>query len=83
MNRPPSQKSDKSTGPISRPAVETISRTPSIDLINQRLGTSLAPRMLTRSEIDLLRQCAKEAMEVAEELLTARERRNRPAPTQP
>ena len=44
--------------------------TPSIALLNQRLGTSPAPRMLTPSEVDLLRQCVKEASDVAREVLT-------------
>ena len=43
--------------------------TPSIALLNQRLGTSPAPRMLTPSEVDLLRQCVKEASGVALEVL--------------
>ncbi len=45
------------------------SATPSIALLNRRLGTSPAPRMLTSSEIDLLRQCVKEASDVAHEVL--------------
>ena len=74
--------SDKGTAPSSKPGGETISATPSITLLNQRLGTSLAPRMLTPSEIDLLRQCAQEAMEFVDELLTAQERGNRPKTAQ-
>ncbi len=46
-----------------------ISATPSIVLLNRRLGTSPAPRMLTRYEIDLLRQCAKEVAKVTHEVL--------------
>ena len=46
--------------------------TPSIALLNRRLGTSPAPRMLTPSELDLLRQCVKEASQVAHELLAAK-----------
>ena len=42
--------------------------TPSITLLNQKLGTSPAPRMLTPSEVDLLRQCVKEASDVAHEV---------------
>ena len=47
--------------------------TPSIALLNQRLGTSPAPRMLTPSEVDLLRQCVKEASDVALEVLRVAE----------
>ena len=43
--------------------------TPSIALLNQRLGTSPAPRMLTPYEIDLLRQCVKETVAVTHEVL--------------
>ncbi len=39
---------------------KTKSDTPSIDLLNQRLGISPAPRMLTESEKKLLRQGADE-----------------------
>ena len=47
----------------------SASATPSIALLNRKLGTSPAPRMLTPSEIDLLRQCVKEASEVAGRVL--------------
>ncbi len=36
-----------------------FSAIPSIALLNRRLGTSPAPRMLTPDEVDLLRRCAK------------------------
>ncbi|MYA35838.1 MAG: hypothetical protein F4Y34_04135 [Gammaproteobacteria bacterium] len=39
---------------------KTASDTPSVDLLNRRLGTSPAPRMLTASEKKLLRQGADE-----------------------
>ncbi len=39
---------------------KTASDTPSIDLLNRRLGTSPAPRMLTEFEKKLLRQGADE-----------------------
>ena len=42
-----------------------VSDTPTIALLNRRLGTSPAPRMLTPYEIDLLRRCVKEAVEVS------------------
>ncbi len=51
---------------------ETTSATPSIALLNQRLGTSPAPRMLKQSEIDLLRQCAQEVARVTEEVLASK-----------
>lgn len=37
--------------------------TPSTRLLNQKLGTSPAPRMLTSSEIELLRQSRQEIAE--------------------
>lgn len=61
--------SDDDTGKPSKPGGSTVSATPSIALLNRMLGTSPAPRMLTRYEIDLLRQCAKEASDVAGEVL--------------
>ena len=63
------------TDQISRSGGEGISATPSIALLNRRLGTSPAPRMLTPYEIDLLRQCAKEASEVAGEVLANKDRK--------
>ena len=57
--------SDKGTGGTSRSGGASISVTPSIALLNRRLGTSPAPRMLTPYEIDLLRRCVKEAVEVS------------------
>ena len=47
---------------------ENISATPSIALLNRRIGASPAPRMLTPYEIDLLRKCAEEAAQVAQEV---------------
>ena len=38
--------------------------TPSTALLNQKLGISPAPRMLTPSEIELLRQSKREMAEV-------------------
>ena len=57
--------SNKDTGGTSRNGGASISATPSIALLNRRLGTSPAPRMLTPYEIDLLRRCVKEAVEVS------------------
>ena len=56
--------SDRSTAGTSRSGGGNTSATPSIALLNRRLGTSPAPRMLTPYEIDLLRQCVKEVAEV-------------------
>ena len=60
--------SERNTARTSRRGGESASATPSIALLNRKLGTSPAPRMLTPSEIALLRQCAKEASEVAREI---------------
>ncbi len=60
--------SNKNKAAASRSGGANTSATPSIALLNRRLGTSPAPRMLTRSEIDLLRRCAKEAMDAAYEV---------------
>ena len=48
------------------------SPTPSIALLNQKIGTSPAPRMLEPSEIDLLRQSKKEVAEVTREILAGK-----------
>lgn len=50
-----------------------VSATPSITLLNRRLGIAPAPRMLTRYEIDLLRQSAKEVAQVAGEVLASKD----------
>ena len=42
--------------------------TPSTALLNRMIGTSPAPRMLTRYEIQLLRQSKKEMAQVAHEV---------------
>ena len=65
--------SDKDTGGNSRSGGASISATPSIALLNRRLGTSPAPRMLTPYEIDLLRRCVKEAVEVSRAVLASSE----------
>ena len=64
--------SDRSVAGSSRTGGGNTSATPSIDLLNRRLGTSPAPRMLTPYEIDLLRQCAREVAEVTHEVLANR-----------
>ena len=65
--------SDRSTAGTSRTGGENTSATPSIALLNRRLGISPAPRMLTPYEIDLLRQCVKEVAEVTHEFLASRD----------
>ena len=50
----------------------STSATPSIALLNRKLGTSPASRMLTPSEIDLLKRCAREALEVAAEVVASK-----------
>ena len=45
--------------------------TPSIAALNRKLGTSPAPRMLTPSEIDLLRRSKAEVVQVSRETLAA------------
>ena len=65
--------SEKDTAQTSKSGGRISSATPSIALLNQRLGTSPAPRMLTPYEIDLLRQCGKETAEVVDEYLKRKE----------
>ena len=60
--------SGKDTVATSSNGGASTSATPSIALLNRRLGTSPAPRMLTPYEIDLLRRCAQEAMEAPYEV---------------
>ena len=62
--------SDNDTERILKNGGKNISSTPSIALLNRRLGTSPAPRMLTPYEINLLRQSKKEVAEVAHVILT-------------
>ena len=63
---------EESAAPTSSSGGGGTSATPSIALLNRKLGTSPAPRMLTPSEIDLLRRCAREALEVAGEVLASK-----------
>ena len=65
--------SDGNTERTSKSGSGSVSATPSIDLLNRRIGTSPAPRMLTPSEIDLLRQCVKEASEVVGKILASKD----------
>ena len=50
---------------------ENASATPSIAALNRKLGTSPTPRMLTPSEIELLRRSKAEVIQVAREILAA------------
>ena len=56
---------------------ENTSATPSLALLNRRLGTSPVPRMLTPSEIDLLRRSLKEVAQVTHEVLASRDKTSR------
>ncbi len=58
----------------SKPGGSTDSVTPSTRLLNQKLGISPAPRMLTPSEIDLLRQSKQEIAQRVAERQAARKR---------
>ena len=61
--------SDENTEQTSRSGGKITSVTPSTASLNRKLGTSPAPRMLTRSELDLLRQSAKEIAQTTREVL--------------
>ena len=65
--------SERNTDRTSRSGGGSISATPSVALLNRRLGTSPTPRMLTPYEIRLLRQSAKEVSEVAGEILARKD----------
>ena len=58
---------DSDTDGTLRRGDSNISITPSISLLNQKLGTSPAPRMLEPSEIDLLRKSKEEVFKVTRE----------------
>ena len=64
--------SENDTGRTSRNGGGNTSPTPSIALLNRSVGTSPAPRMLTRSEISLLRQGVREIAQVTHEVLASR-----------
>ena len=66
--------SDKYTGLTLKHGTGYTSATPSIDLLNRKLGTSLAPRMLTPSEINLLRRSKVEVDRVAGEVLANKDK---------
>ena len=65
--------SEKGTCRTSSAGGVSSSATPSIALLNRRLGTSPAPRTLTRYEVALLRRCAKETAEVTREVIRRRD----------
>ena len=48
---------------------DDISATPSVDLLNRKLGTSPTPRMLTEFENELLRRSAHEISAVTIKVL--------------
>lgn len=54
--------SEKSADQPSKGGGRRISLTPSTASLTRKLGTSPAPRMLTRSEIDLLRSSKREML---------------------
>ena len=58
---------------ISKPGGNTNSVTPSTRLLNQKLGTSPELRMLTPSEIALLRQSKQEIAQRVAELAISRQ----------
>lgn len=61
--------SDTGTDGTSGSGGAPVSVTPSTALLNRKLGISPGPRMLTRSEIDLLRQSAKEIAQATRDAL--------------
>ncbi len=69
--------SDKSTEQTLSSGGKNTSATHSIALLSRRLGTSPAPRMLTRSEIDLLRQSKVEVDRIAGEVLASKDSTSR------
>ena len=64
--------SKNDTGRTSRNGGGNISATPSLALLNRRLGTSPALRMLTPYEIDLLRRSKGEVDRVTGEVLASK-----------
>ena len=65
--------SNNNTVQISKNGAGSVSATPSLDVLNRRLGVSLAPRMLTPYEIDLLRQSKMEMAQAVSEYLASKE----------
>ncbi len=65
--------SDNDTERTLKKGGRNTSGTPSIALLNRRLGPSPAPRMLTPYEVALLRQCTREVAKVTHEVLANRD----------
>ena len=61
--------SDSNTGRLSSSGGKNNSVTRSTALLNRKLGTSPAPRILTASEIELLQRSKREIARVAHEIL--------------
>lgn len=61
--------SDADTEQTSRSGGRSASVSPATAALNRKLGTSPAPRMLTQSEFDLLRQSAREIAQTTREVL--------------
>lgn len=59
------------TATASKRGGKSASATPSTASLNRKLGTLLAPRMLTPSEIDLLRLSKAEVIQVSRETLAS------------
>ena len=68
--------SDKNTDRNPNREGRKISPTPSIDMLNRKLGISPEPRMLTRCEIELLRKAVQEAAQVTREILAESEEKS-------
>ena len=66
-----SMNSDNDAETATKGGGDSASATPSIAALNRLLGTSPAPRMLTPSEIDLLRRSKAEVIQVTREILAA------------
>ena len=64
--------SDKNKDRCSRGGGRNTSMTPSTALLKQRLGTSPAPRMLTPSEIALLRSSKREMARMVDKVLASK-----------
>ena len=65
--------SDNDTERTLKNGGKDTSGTPSIVLLNRKLGPLPAPRMLTPYEVALLRQCAREVAKVTHEVLANRD----------
>ena len=64
--------SRKGTDETSRSGGNSVSVTPSTALLNRKIGPSPAPRMLTPSEIDLLRRSTREIAEGVRKVLASK-----------